>query len=72
MSKPEYESYKLVELLLALQEDSKLLAAFDKDPDRVMIESGITSEKYRNILKTVVCYLKKWHRVLDVLLRNSG
>jgi hypothetical protein len=52
MSKPEYESYKLVELLLALQEDSKLLAAFDKDPDRVMIESGITSEKYRNILKT--------------------
>lgn len=53
MSKPEEDEYsKLVELLLALQEDSKLLAAFDKDPDKVMIEAGITSEKYRSILKT--------------------
>jgi hypothetical protein len=52
MSKPEDEYSKLVELLLALQEDSKLLAAFDKDPDKVMIEAGITSEKYRSILKT--------------------
>jgi hypothetical protein len=52
VSKPEYEHSKLVELLLSLQEDAKLLAAFDKDPDRVMLESGITSEKYRNILNT--------------------
>ena len=52
MSKPEDEYSKLVELLLALQGDSKLLTAFDKDPDKVMIEAGITSEKYRSILKT--------------------
>jgi hypothetical protein len=52
MSKLEYEYSRLVQLLLSLQEDPKLLAAFNKDPDKVMIEAGVTSEKYRNILKT--------------------
>jgi hypothetical protein len=49
MSEPKYEPP--VQLLLSLQ-DPKLLAAFNNDPDKVMIEAGITSEKYRNILKT--------------------
>jgi hypothetical protein len=52
MSEPKYEHSRPVQLLLSLQEDPKLLAAFNKDPDKVMIEAGITSEKYRNILKT--------------------
>jgi hypothetical protein len=52
MSDSEDERSKLVELLLRLQEDSKLLAEFDEDPDKVMIESGITSEEYRNIIKS--------------------
>lgn len=52
MSESEHEHSKLAELLLRLQEDSKLLAEFDKDPDKVMIEAGISSEEYRNIIKT--------------------
>jgi hypothetical protein len=52
MSGSEQEHSKLVELLLRLQEDSKLLTEFDKDPDRVMIEAGVTSEQYRSIIKT--------------------
>jgi hypothetical protein len=62
MSEPKYEHSRLVQLLLSLQ-DPKLLAALNKDPDKVMIEAGITSEKYRNILKTkdtlkIICYSK--------------
>jgi hypothetical protein len=52
MSTPKYEYSRLVQLLLSLQEDPKLLAAFNKDPDMVMIEAGIISEKYKDILKT--------------------
>jgi hypothetical protein len=52
MSQSEYEYSKLAELLLRLQEDSKLLAEFDKDPDKVMIEAGISSDGDRNILKS--------------------
>jgi hypothetical protein len=52
ISEPTPNPSKVVELLLKLQEDSKLLAEFDKDPDKVMIEAGITSEEYRNVLKT--------------------
>jgi hypothetical protein len=52
MSELGDEHSKLAELLLRLQEDSKLLAEFNKDPDKVMIEAGITSEQYRNIIKT--------------------
>jgi hypothetical protein len=52
MSDSEDEHSKLAELLLRLQEDSKLLAEFDKDPDKVMIEAGISSEEYRNIMKS--------------------
>ena len=43
---------KGAELLLKLQEDSKLLIEFNKDPDKVMIEAGISSEEQRNILKS--------------------
>jgi hypothetical protein len=49
--KPEPKT-KIAELLLRLQEDSKLLAEFNKDADKVMIEAGITSEEDRNALKT--------------------
>lgn len=52
MSDLEREHSKLAELLLRLQEDSKLLAEFDKDPDKVMIEAGISSEDNRNIMKS--------------------
>jgi hypothetical protein len=52
ISEPTSNSSKVVEFLLKLQEDSKLLAEFDKDPDKVKIEAGITSEEYRNVLKT--------------------
>ena len=38
--------------MLKLQEDSNLLAEFNRDPDKVMIEVGITSEEDRNVLKT--------------------
>lgn len=51
-SKPEYKPSKIAELLLKLQEDSKLLTEFNKDPDKVMIEYGIASEEDRNILKS--------------------
>jgi hypothetical protein len=51
-SKPEHKPSKIAQLLLNLQEDSKLLTEFNKDPDKVMIEFGITSEEDRNILKS--------------------
>jgi ribosomal peptide maturation radical SAM protein 1 len=47
----QHDHFKVAEFLLKLQEDSKLLAAFNKDPDKVMIEAGISSEEDRNILK---------------------
>ncbi len=50
--KREHKPSKVADLLLKLQEDSKLLAEFNKDPDKVMIESGITSEEDRKILKS--------------------
>jgi hypothetical protein len=43
---------KIAELLLKLQEDFNLLTEFNLDPDRVMIEAGITSEEDRNMLKS--------------------
>jgi hypothetical protein len=51
---PESQSQpsKVAELLLNLQEDSMFLAEFNKDPDKVMIEAGISSEEERNILKS--------------------
>jgi hypothetical protein len=52
MSDPEDERSKLAELLLRLQEDFKLLDDFEKDPDKVMIEAGVTSEQCRNTIKT--------------------
>ena len=55
MSTPDTEREKathLAEFILKLQEDSELLAEFDLDPDKVMIESGIASEEDRNIVKT--------------------
>jgi hypothetical protein len=51
-SKPEHKPSKVAELLLKLQEDSKILKEFNKDADKIMIESGITSEEVRNILKS--------------------
>ena len=45
------ESSKVAQLLLKLQEDSKYLAEFNRDPDRIMIEAGISSQEDRNTLK---------------------
>jgi hypothetical protein len=50
--KREHKPSKVADLLLKLQENSKLLAEFNRDPDKVMIEAGITSEEDRNVLKT--------------------
>jgi hypothetical protein len=49
---PEPGPSKVIELLLKLQEDSKFLAEFNRDPDKVMIEAGISSEEDRNIIKS--------------------
>lgn len=49
---PESRPSKVAELILKLQEDFKFLAEFNIDPDRVMIEAGISSEEDRNILKS--------------------
>ena len=43
---------KLVECILRLHEDPKLLAEFNKDPDKVMTQAGITAEEDRQILKS--------------------
>lgn len=52
MPESQSQSSKVAELLLKLQEDSMFLAEFNKDPDKVMIEAGISSEEERNILKS--------------------
>lgn len=49
-SQPEHS--KLAELLLRLQQDYRLLSEFNKDPDKVISEAGITSPEYRNALKS--------------------
>lgn len=46
------EYRKVAELIMRLQEDSNLLEEFNKNPDKVMIESGILSEESRNIIKS--------------------
>ncbi len=46
------ESSKVAQLLLKLQEDSKYLTEFNRDPDRIMIEAGISSQEDRNTLKS--------------------
>jgi hypothetical protein len=51
-SKSEHKPSRIAELVLRLQEDSNFLAEFNKDPDKVIIEAGITSEEDRNILKS--------------------
>ena len=57
MSSPEKHKDRLtqsqlVEFMLRLQEDSELLTEFNKEPDKVMIEAGISSEEERNIIKS--------------------
>lgn len=42
----------IAQFILRLQEDYKLLAEFNKDPDKVMNDEGITSEENRKILKS--------------------
>jgi hypothetical protein len=51
-SKSEHKPSRVAELILRLQEDSKLLVEFNKDPDNVIIEAGITSDEDRNVLKS--------------------
>lgn len=46
------EHRKVAELIMKLQEDSNLLEDFNKNPDKVMVESGILSEENRNIIKS--------------------
>jgi len=43
---------KAAEFILKLQEDLKFLAEFTKNPDKAMIDTGINSEKVRNIIKS--------------------
>lgn len=43
---------RIAQFILKLQEDYKLLAEFNKDPDKVMNDAGITSEENRKILKS--------------------
>lgn len=54
MSQPKHENEtsKVVEFMVKLQEDSKFLAEFNKDPDGVMTEAGLYSEEVRNELKS--------------------
>lgn len=57
MSSPEKHKERLtqsqlVEFMLRLQEDFRLLIEFNKYPDKVMIEAGISSEEERNIIKS--------------------
>lgn len=46
------EHSKVAEFLFKLQEDSKLLSEFKTEPDKLMIEAGISSEKDRNTIKS--------------------
>lgn len=43
---------RIPEFILRLQEDYNLLAEFNEDPDKVMKDAGIESEKNRKILKS--------------------
>ena len=43
---------KLLQFILKLQEDSKLLEEFQKDPERLMIDAGINSKDDRDIIKS--------------------
>ncbi len=42
----------IAQFILKLQEDYQLLAEFNKDPDKVMNDAGITSERDKKILKS--------------------
>jgi hypothetical protein len=52
MSKPEDEGTTILEFVLRLHEDSKLLTEFNEDPDKTMLEAGINSEENRKIMKS--------------------
>ena len=52
MAQEESKFSKVAEFILKLQEDSKFLAEFNKHPDEVMIEAGISSEEDRDTIKT--------------------
>ena len=43
---------KLAQFILNLQQDSKLLEEFRKDPDPIMINAGITLKVDRDIIKS--------------------
>ena len=45
-------SLSIREFILKLQEDYEFLQQFNKDPDKVMNETGIKSKEIRNILKS--------------------
>jgi hypothetical protein len=49
-TKPKAPS-KIALFLLKLQEDSKYLGTFNKDPDKVLNEAGIIDDEARNAFK---------------------
>jgi len=69
-SEPEQDQSKIVQLLLRMQEDFKLLAEFDKDPDMAMVEAGISSKADRDILKTRD--MLKIHQLLERKKPSDG
>ncbi|NAL78682.1 hypothetical protein [Nitrososphaera sp. AFS] len=52
ISKPEDEGPAILEFVLKLHEDSNLLSEFNTDPDKSMLEAGISSEENRTIIKS--------------------
>jgi hypothetical protein len=52
ISKPEDEGPAILEFVLKLHEDSNLLLEFNTDPDKSMLEAGISSEENRTIIKS--------------------
>ena len=52
ISKPEDEGQAILEFVLKLHEDSNLLLEFNTDPDKSMLEAGISSEENRTIIKS--------------------
>lgn len=52
ISKPEDEGPAILEFVLKLHEDSNLLSEFNTDPDKSMLDAGITSEENRTIIKS--------------------
>lgn len=52
MPEASTEFAKVAEFILSLQEDLKFLKEFNNDPDKIMIEFGISSEEIRNVLKS--------------------